>query len=106
MLRSKDLEFRINEYVDNKTVFVCNTTSDTDQPQLGSWHRDVVWEFILEEDEDFADLSREDLFFLRMQSSSRKLNTKIRYLEWELDEKYKEIRQLERGYYVEEEDEL
>ena len=106
MLKASDLEFRLNEYVWDKTVFVCNTASSLDQPHLWSWHRNVVGDFQLSEDEDFADLSREDLFFLWMWKIADKLNNKIRVLEKEVDEKDKEIRQLERGYYVEEEDEL
>lgn len=106
MLKASDLEFRINEYVGDKTVFVCNTASSLDQPREGNWHWKVVGDFTLEEWEDFADLSREDLFFLRMCKVADKLNNKVRQLERELDEKNKEIRQLERGYYVPEEDEL
>lgn len=106
MLYASNLEFRINEYADKNTVFVCNTDSSFDRPELGDGHRDVVGDFVLEEGEDFADLNREDLFFLRMQKVAHKLNTKVHQLERELDDKEKEIRQLERGYYTPEEDEL
>lgn len=107
MLKASDLEFRINEYVGDKTVFVCNTASSLDQPREGNWHRDIVGEFGLEEGEDINDLSREELLWKWMDALVSKLEREKRNLEFKIDDLNKEIKQLERGYYVpDNEDEL
>lgn len=98
MLKVQNLEFRLNEYIWDKTVFVCDTASDTDQPQLGDGHRDVVWEFSLLEDESFYDLDREELLWKRLGSIITKKEREISDLNNEVMDLKLCIKQYERWF--------
>lgn len=107
MIDIKDIEFRQNSYLKENIVFVCNTKSSLDMPREWDWHRDIIWEFGLEFDEDINDFSREELLRKWMNSLVSKLEREKRNLEFKINDLNKEIKQLERGYYVpDNEDEL